>query len=203
MPGEARTTLAIQSFLDQLAAGAPAEPVIRSLLGRSAERLRLLCTSLLFQDYRRLTRPPVNLQTDEMLSAVVERMLKAMREVRPQNVRQFFGLANRHMRWELNDLARRLDQKDAVVGLRDSAVAPHETTRSPTSTRTLRMLDAIEKLPEEEREVFELLRIQGVSYTETAELLGISESTVHRRLNRGLILLEEALADLRPANPGG
>ena len=68
------------------------------------------------------------------------------------------------------------------------------------SVKTLRMLDAIEKLPEDEREVFELLRIQGVTYTETAELLGVSESTVHRRLNRGLVLLEENLADLRPAD---
>jgi len=61
------------------------------------------------------------------------------------------------------------------------------------------MLEAIESLPEEEREVFEFLRIQGMSYAETAEVLGVSESTVHRRLNRGLVSLEERLADLRPA----
>ena len=30
-------------------------------------------------------------------------------EARPQNVSQFFALANQHMGWELNDLARRLD----------------------------------------------------------------------------------------------
>lgn len=106
--GEGRTTIAVQRYLDELAAGVPAEPVVRALLSRSVERLRLLCTSLLFRSYRRLTLPPVNLQGEEMLSAVVERLLKAMREVRPQNVRQFFGLANRHMRWELNDIARRL-----------------------------------------------------------------------------------------------
>jgi RNA polymerase sigma-70 factor (ECF subfamily) len=39
-------------------------------------------------------------------------MLKALEKARPENVRQFFALANRHMRWELNDLARRLDQRD-------------------------------------------------------------------------------------------
>jgi hypothetical protein len=42
------------------------------------------------------------------LSAVVERLLKALRAARPQTVREFFALANQHMRWELNDLARRL-----------------------------------------------------------------------------------------------
>jgi len=202
MSGEQRTTVAVQSYLDQLAAGAPADVVIRELLNRAAERLRLLCSTLLFQGYRRLTRPPVNLQSDEMLSAVVERLLKALREVRPENVRQFFGLANRHMRWELNDLARRIDAQPAVVGLRDSAVATPESTGLSTTSNTRRMLDAIETLPEEEREVFELLRIQGVSYTESANLVGVAESTIHRRLNRALVLLEEKLADLRPSDSG-
>jgi hypothetical protein len=45
-----------------------------------------------------LTLPPLNLQPDELLGAVVERLLKALREVRPQTVRQFFTLANQHMR---------------------------------------------------------------------------------------------------------
>ena len=198
MAGDQRTTVAVQSYLDELAAGAPSETVIRALLSRSAERLHLLCTTLLFQSYRRLTRPPVNLQADELLGAVVGRLLKAMREVRPQNVRQFFGLANRHMRWELNDMARRLDEQSAVLELQENAVAAPESSGSVISAKARRMLEAIESLPEEEREVFELLRIQGMSYVETAQVVGVSESTVHRRLNRGLVLLEEKLADLRP-----
>ena len=163
----------------------------------------MLCSTLLFQSYPRLTRPPVNLQAEEMLSAVIERLLKAMREVRPQNVRQFFGLANRHMRWELNDMARRLDEKSAALPLQDSAVAAPESSGSMINDNTKRMLEAIEHLPDEERETFELLRIQGLSYNETAEVLKVSESTVHRRLNRGLVLLEEKLADLRPASREG
>ncbi|MBL9120230.1 MAG: sigma-70 family RNA polymerase sigma factor [Phycisphaerae bacterium] len=198
MESEQRTTAAVQGFLGKLEGADPADPVIRDLLGRSAERLRLLCSTLLFGSYPRLTRPPLNLQPDEMLGAVVERLLKAMREVRPQNVRQFFGLANRHMRWELNDMARRLDQQSSVVGLQDSAIPAPESSGSVVSVNTSRMLEAIERLPEEEREVFDLLRIQGMSYTEVAQLLSVSESTVHRRLNRGLVSLEEQLADLRP-----
>jgi RNA polymerase sigma-70 factor (ECF subfamily) len=133
-----------------------------------------------------------------MLSAVVERLIKAMKEVRPQNVRQFFGLANRHMRWELNDMARRLDKQSAILGLQESRIVAPETSGSVITVNTVRMLDAIDTLPEEEREVFELVRIQGISYAETAEVLSVSESTVHRRLNRGLVLLDEKLADLRP-----
>ena len=68
----------------------PAEPIIRALLDRAVRRLQLLCANLLYRSYPRLTQPPLNLQPDELLGAVVERLLKAMREVRPQTVRQFF-----------------------------------------------------------------------------------------------------------------
>src|ERR1700688_3480203 len=111
------TTGAVQFYLNALAGDVPAEPIVRALLDRAVRRLRLLCANLLHRKYRRLTLPPLNLQTDEMLGAVVERLLKAMRSVRPQTVRQFFALANQHMRWQLNDLARRLDEQPAVVEL--------------------------------------------------------------------------------------
>jgi RNA polymerase sigma-70 factor (ECF subfamily) len=63
------------------------------------------------------------------------------------------------------------------------------------------MLEAIEKLPEEEREVFDLVRIQGMTHPETAALVGASTKTVQRRLNRALMLLAEELDDLRPRDP--
>ena len=42
------------------------------------------------------------------------------------------------------------------------------------------------------------MRIQGMTQAEVAQLLGVSAVTVRRRLNRGLRLLSEQLADLRP-----
>src|SRR3954470_8505184 len=111
---EEHTTAAVQRYLDELAGDSPAEPIIRALLDRTVRRLHLVCASLLHRSYARLTRPPLNLHADEMLGAVVERLLKALRQARPQTVRQFFALANQHMRWELNDLARRLDEQPNV-----------------------------------------------------------------------------------------
>src|SRR5215831_8833813 len=122
---EERTTVVVQRYLDELAGGAAAEPVVRALLDRAVRRLGQLCATLLHRGYPRLTRPPLNLQPDEMLSAVVERLLKALREARPASVRQFFALAGQHMRWELNDIARRLDEEPAAVELREGlAPAP-------------------------------------------------------------------------------
>src|SRR5277367_4994842 len=116
---EEHTTAVVQNYLNNLAGDQPAEPIVRALLDRSVRRLQLLCANLLHRDYRRLTLPPLNLQPEELLSTVVERLLKAMRTVRPQNVRGFFALVNQHMRWELNDLARRLDKEPTTVDLQE------------------------------------------------------------------------------------
>src|SRR5437868_8826123 len=144
-----QTTAAVQRYLHELAnlhGEMPAEPVVRELLGRAVDRLHLLCRSMLFRNYPRLVQPPLNLQSDEMLSAVVERLLKAMRQVHPGTVRQFFALANRHMRWELNDLARRLDEQTAEVELRDSFVpAPAPSSGSQLSPNARRILAAIDQ----------------------------------------------------------
>ncbi len=196
---EGNTTAAVQLYLNALAGDQPAEPIIRALLDRSVRRLQLLCGNLLHRKYRRLTLPPLNLQTDEMVSAVVERLLKAMRSVRPKTVRQFFALVNQHMRWELNDLARRLDEQSTAVELREGLVPAPASSESMLTPDGHRMLEAIDKLPEEEREVFDLVRIQGLTQAEVSDVLGVSAKTVQRRLNRSLMLLANDLDDLRPS----
>lgn len=195
------TTAVVERYLIALAGDAPAEPVVRELLDRAVGRLRILCVSLLHRSYPRLTRPPLNLEANELLDAVVERLLKAMKEYRPCTVRQFFALANQHMRWELNDLARRLDEQPDALELHEDLLPAIPSSGSALSPDGRRILQAIEDLPEDEREVFSLVRIQGLTQTEVAELLNVSSKTVQRRLNRGLLLLSQRLDDLRPDRP--
>jgi RNA polymerase sigma-70 factor (ECF subfamily) len=192
------TTVVIQRYLDALPGDPSAEPLIREVLDRAVGRLRLLCANLLYRSYPRLTRPPLNLETDELLDGVVAGLLTALRTVRPQTVRQFFALACQHMRWQLNDLARRLDERPAATALPETGVAAPPSSDSCLSPDGRRMLAAIEGLPEVEREVFDLVRIQGLTHAEAAEVVGVSEKTVQRRLNRARLLLAEQLAELRP-----
>ena len=195
---EGNTTAVVQRYLDELAGNSPAEPIVHALLDRVLRRLHLLCATLLYRSYPRLTQPPLNLQVDELLGAVAERLLKALREARPENVRQFFALANQHMRWELNDLARRLDDLPAAVELCEANLPSPVSSMSGRTPDSRRMLEAISELPEYEREAFDLVRVQGMTHTEAAQVLGVSAVTVKRRLSRGLRLLTERLADLRP-----
>lgn len=200
---ETPTTVVIQGYLDALPGDTSNEPVVRELLERAAGRLHLLCTRFLHHSYPRLTRPPVNLDADELLSGVVAGLLTALQSTRPPTVRRFFALANQHMRWQLNDLARRLDEQPLVAGLSNAGFvpSPHSTASGLTSDGR-RMLEVIDGLPEDEREVFDLVGIQGLTHAEAAQVIEASEKTVQRRLNRARLLLAERLSDLRPAGLG-
>jgi RNA polymerase sigma-70 factor (ECF subfamily) len=60
------------------------------------------------------------------------------------------------------------------------------------------MIEWIDALPAEEREAFDLVRVQGMTQAEAAEVIGVAPKTVKRRLLRGLRLLTEQLHDLDP-----
>ena len=108
------------------------------------------------------------------------------------------GLACQHMRWELNEMARRSDEQLAPEALPDESLPAPASSDTGLSPDGRRILAAIDSLPEGEREAFDLVRIQGLSQTEAAQLLGVSVMTVSRRLNRGLQLLAATLGDLYP-----
>jgi RNA polymerase sigma-70 factor (ECF subfamily) len=84
------------------------------------------------------------------------------------------------------------------MGLSEVLVPAPASSVSGLTPDGRRMLQAIGELPEDEREAFDLVRVQGMSHSEAAQVLGVSAVTVKRRMNRGLRLLTEQLADLRP-----
>jgi RNA polymerase sigma-70 factor (ECF subfamily) len=97
----------------------------------------------------------------------------------------------------LNDVARRFDEQPNAVELLEGLV-PAQESESGLTPAARRILEVIDRLPEAEREAFDLVRIQGLSSAEAGEILGVSGTTVNRWLHRGLQLLAEALGDLRP-----
>ena len=79
------------------------------------------------------------------------------------------------------------------MALHESAVAAPETSGSVISLNTKRMLEAIEGLPEEEREVFDLLWYQGLTQAEAAGLLHVNVRTLKRRWLSARMKLQDAL----------
>jgi RNA polymerase sigma factor (sigma-70 family) len=195
---EEHATAMVQRYVNELGGDSPAEPIVRDLLDRAVRRLHLLCATLLHRSYPRLAQPPLNVQADELLGAVAERLLKALREARPRTVRQLFALANQQMRWELNDLARRLDEQPGAAELREELVPSPASSVSGLTADGFRMLRAIDGLFEDQRGVFDLVGIQGLTQVEAAELLVVRAVTVKRRLSCGVWLLTDQPAELRP-----
>ena len=61
------------------------------------------------------------------------------------------------------------------------------------------LLDALDQLPEAFRTVVILVNVEGFTYDETAEVLGVAPGTVRSRMKRGRTLLQKALWQQRPA----
>ena len=60
------------------------------------------------------------------------------------------------------------------------------------------LLAAIDRLPDAYRSVVVLVNVEGFTYDETAQVLGIAPGTVRSRMKRGRTLLQKALWEQRP-----
>ena len=170
--------------LTQTADEAEARKIVREAISVAAGQILSLCQVTLTRHYPRLAKGPFNVHADELLGAVTERLIKAMRNVRPKYVREFFALVMKHIRWELNEMARQLDADRHEPLATDVAVHKPEANDEQFSPLGQRILEAVNDLPEIDRDIFNLVRVSGMTHLHAAEVLGISERTVDRRLRR-------------------
>ena len=149
-------------------------------------------------------------ETDDVLQLPpTRRLCRALGEIQPLTVADFFRLAAAQIRRELLDLARRYagargaDANRAGADRAGKAPAarpdPPDTTRDPD--RLAAWTDfhhAVEALPAEQREVFDLLFYQGLSHSEAAAVLGVAEITTKRRWRAARMRLVETLGGRLP-----
>lgn len=88
--------------------------------------------------------------------------------------------------------------------LRDPALLPEQESRSSTEAEAVQHLsidafeEALDQLDELSRSIIVLREVEGLSYDEIAELLGVPLPTVKTRLLRGRRVLASALTDWKP-----
>lgn len=58
-----------------------------------------------------------------------------------------------------------------------------------------RIAEAVEELPEEQKEVFLLRQVQGMAFKEIAEVVGVPENTIKSRMRYALERLQRALSE--------
>jgi RNA polymerase sigma-70 factor (ECF subfamily) len=196
----------IQRCIDRMLAGdASARD---ELLAQSSDRLTRLTRKML-RDFPGVRRWE---QTDDVLQNAALRLCRALEQVKPSSAAHFFRLAAAQIRRELLDLARHHSGLHGVgasryngigsgkppvagVGL-DAVDTTHDPGRIAAWTDFHR---AIESLPTEELEVFDLLFYQGLPQAEAAAVLGISERSIKRRWQAARLRLAQ---DLGGALPG-
>jgi RNA polymerase sigma factor (sigma-70 family) len=184
-----QSTAQVQALLDRLHAG---DSQARDLLlGQACERLRRL-TRRMLKGFARVKRAE---ETDDILQNALLRLWSALKEVSPRSAAEFYGLASLQIRRELMDLARHYsgaqgggareasqEEGESSGSTPRPAYEKVDTTHEPSRLAAWSDFhQRVGALPEEEREVFDLLWYQELTQGEAAALLGISAATIRRR----------------------
>jgi RNA polymerase sigma-70 factor (ECF subfamily) len=203
-PDATNSLAQIQVWVDRHQQGDPAAR--DALLACAAERLRRLAHRML-GTYPRVRRWE---ETDDVFQNAVLRLCRTMKEVPPQTAADFLRLGALNIRRELLDLAKHYygpqgqgAHHATLDPVGTSGAAPPEAADG-TSWEPGRVAawgefhEQVARLPDAEREVFDLLWYQGLSQDEAANLLGVSARTVKRRWQSARVQLFDALGGELP-----
>src|SRR5207302_10821651 len=138
-----------------------------------------------------------------VLQTALTRLCRALQQVQPAGVREFFALATTQIRRELIDLARHYSGPENLAAHHESWAAdpgqPHvspdhsDLTNDPAAlTDWCEFHVQVAALPDEEREVFGLIFYQGMTQDDAADVLGVAVRTVQRRWQAAMISLHRA-----------
>ncbi|KAA0131576.1 sigma-70 family RNA polymerase sigma factor [Gimesia chilikensis] len=163
-------------------------------LQHACDRLRALASRMM-RTNQRVRRWA---ETDDVLQNSLIRLHRSLSEVRPESPRQFYGLATTHMRRELIDLARKHFGAEGLGANHhtDGGIASDNkpnTAEPETIEAWIKFHEQVEALPDQEREVVNLLWYEEMSQPEAADVLGVSLATVKRRWQSARIRLSETL----------
>lgn len=130
-----------------------------------------------------LSRSPAD--ADDLTQATVERALRSKDQW--QTGTRLDSWLYRIMRNLWIDTVRARGRKEKVEASEIEADQLGEDPREAieASLDLARIMAAMERLPDEQREVVALILIEGFGYRETAEMLGLPIGTVSSRLVRG------------------
>ena len=199
MPNDADMSLntnALQLWVVELQAGRPnaAEPVFKSIQ-KSVNKLAA-------RAFRKFPRAGRFADLDDVIQGSMIRLLSALRQIRPENTRQFYALANTAIRRELLDLIKKYygpagmgtHLSGMAVGNESGELDPADEYRNDLDSMSA-FHSAVEQLPAEEREAFSLKFYHDWPLAEIAELFQVSVRTVQRWQSNAEELLKQKLGE--------
>lgn len=180
------------------------------LLECACVRLRQLASKML-NGYSRVRRWE---ETDDVFSNAMIRLHRSLKSVTPESPLHFFRLAALQIRRELIDLSRKHYGKQGV-GANHESISPQtndEKGHSPLEAVDpadnpvdlavwTELHEEVEKLSEEEKEVFDLVWYHQLTQVQAAEVLNVSRRTVLRRWQSACLRLHEVLFSNQNLSP--
>ena len=198
-------TRLLQAWLEQLQSTDPdtSEKARRAVINHASERLEKLARTML-KNYARLHRWE---QTADVLQNALLRLHRSLLSIRPDSARQFYGLAAAQIRRELIDLTRHhfgpegaaaKHHTDDVGAISDNAAAvdrlPDSNGEPSSLAEWTEFHEAVQKLPDAEREVFELYWYDGLDQKTVASILNVTDRTVKNRWRSAKLRLRDILS---------
>jgi len=183
----------IQRLLNKARSGSAEDRHI--LIHHACSRL-LKLTRKMLGNFRNLKRWE---QTDDVFQNALIRLHRALNEVEVLDVRHFFNLAALQIRRELLDLSKHYFGKEGCGRNLNRVMDPSHTVDGQIDHNYgefhewVRFHELIEGLPEQEREILNLLFYEGFNQDEVSRFLDISLSTVKRRWLSARLKLAELL----------
>ncbi len=198
-------SVVIENLMRQIQAGD--QRARDRLVDCACERLEHLARKML-RGFGRVKRWE---ETNDVLQNALLRLYRSLNDVQPGSAVEFYRLAATIIRRELLDLAKHYYGPHGL-GANYASVDCGIASTSPAAAQTppvladdpggleawARFHDGIERLPDEERSVFDLLWYQQMPRAEAAALLNVSERTVKRRWASARLLLHQALEGQSP-----
>lgn len=126
---------------------------------------------------------------DDLTQRAAERALKSRAQWQPGT--NFDAWAYRILRNLWIDTARSRQRRDKVIAPAEDAEAVGAPGDAEAAAERLFLMRAMDRLPDEQREVVALILIEGFGYREAAAMLDIPMGTVASRLVRGRTALLE------------
>lgn len=130
---------------------------------------------------------------DDLTQATIERALRSQSQWQPGT--RLDSWAYRIMRNLWIDTARSRSRKQKVEAPPEEAETVGRDGGLEAAADLARIMAAMERLPDEQREVVALILVEGYGYREASELLGLPIGTVSSRLVRGRSALMEMVGE--------
>jgi RNA polymerase sigma-70 factor (ECF subfamily) len=130
---------------------------------------------------------------DDLTQATIERALRSRNQWTPGT--RLDSWACRIMRNLWIDTARSRSRKQQFEAPPEEAELVGAEGGTEASAELTRVMAAMERLPDEQREVVSLILVEGFGYREAAEILALPIGTVSSRLVRGRTALFEDLGE--------